>query len=110
MSPDYLLPMSYEDIPTNRISHLTCNIYCPLSFAELLVDEKAPSKKPAIAPTSIPATVPTSIPTNIPTSIPTNIPTQNPTYSPNYTIATAAPTTAPDWTALTVTQVRRNRD
>ena len=102
MSPDYLLPMSYEDIPTNRISHLTCNIYCPLSFAELLVDEKAPSKKPAIAPTSIPATVPTSIPTNIPT--------QNPTYSPNYTIATAAPTTAPGWTALTVTQVRRNRD
>ena len=94
--------MSYEDIPTNRISHLTCNIYCPLSFAELLVDEKAPSKKPAIAPTSIPRTVPTSIPTNIPT--------QNPTYSPNYTIATAAPTTAPDWTALTVTQVRRNRD
>ena len=86
--------MSYEDIPTNRISHLTCNIYCPLSFAELLVDEKAPSKKPASAPTSIP----------------TNIPTQNPTYSPNYTIATAAPTTAPDWTALTVTQVRRNRD
>ena len=95
MSTDYLLPMSYEDIPTNRISHLTCNIYCPLSFAELLVDEKAPSEKPTSAPTSIPTTVPTQNPTD------------RPTY---YPIATAAPTTAPGWTALTVTQVRRNRD